>query len=175
MVIAVEREVLPKTAPQAEVQEEVSLQQVEESFVDKARTLGVNLTPLKVTELDRLSPWIGRNEQFFRVSWQRQKSLSLFGLLHFSWTRTSSGIFRQHAASKVLLPPEAEKVAEKLRPLPEIEEMVVLEERRIDPILAVRVEGEWYEAYRWWEPPVLLRDGRPVPSSARGIRMSARM
>ncbi len=173
MVIAAEREVLPRSAPQVEVQGEIAPRQAEESFIDKARALGVNLAPLKITGLDRLSPWMGRNEQFFRVSWQRQRSLSFFGLLHFSWTRTSSGIFRQHAASKVLLPPEAEKVAEKLRPLPEIEEMVVLEERRIDPILAVRVKGEWYEAYRWWEPPVLLRDGRPV--SSRGIRMSARL
>jgi hypothetical protein len=43
--------------------------------------------------------------------------------------------------------------------------MVVLEERRIDPILAVRVAEQWYEAYRWWQSPCILQDDCPLIDS----------
>jgi hypothetical protein len=82
--------------------------------------------------------------------------------LKVSWTKWGSGIFRKHPAFKVLIPLEGERAAHVLRALPEIEEMVVLEERRIDPILAVRVAEQWYEAYRWWQSPCILQDDCPL-------------
>ena len=71
-----------------------------------------------------------------------------------------------HPALKVLMPLEGEQAALRLGTLPEVEDMVVLEERRIDPILAVRVCGQWYEAYRWWQSPVILPDDCPLIASA---------
>ena len=47
-----------------------------------------------------------------------------------------------HPALKVLMPLEAEQAALRLGTLPEVEEMIVLEERRIDHILAIRVAGQ---------------------------------
>jgi hypothetical protein len=137
----------------------------EQVFTAKARVLGVEVSPLLVRKPARVFPWIGRNEEFFRVSWPKSKSLSLFGLLKVSWTRWGSGIFRKHPAFKVLMPLEGERAAEVLRALPEVEEMVVLEERRIDPILAVRVAEQWYEAYRWWQSPCILQDDCPLIDS----------
>ena len=67
-----------------------------------------------------------------------------------------------HSAIKVLMPLAAEQAALRLGALPEVEEMVVLEERRIDPILAIRVAGQWYEAHRWWQSPVILPDDCPL-------------
>jgi hypothetical protein len=137
----------------------------EQVFTAKARALGVEVSPLLVRKPARVFPWIGRNEEFFHVSWPKRKSLSLFGLLEVSWTRWGSGIFRKHPAFKVLMPLEGEWAAEVLRALPEVEEMVVLEERRIDPILVVRVAEQWYEAYRWWQSPYILQDDCPLIDS----------
>ena len=134
----------------------------EQVFIAKARPLGVEVSPLLVRKPARVFPWIRRNEEFFHVSWPKRKSLSLCGLLKVSWTKWGSGIFRKHLAFKVLMPLEGERAAQMLRALPEIEEMVVLEERRIDPILAVRVAEQWYEAYRWWQSPCILQDDCPL-------------
>jgi hypothetical protein len=137
----------------------------EQIFTAKARALGVEVSPLMVRKPARVFPWIGRNEEFFHVSWTKRKSLSLFGLLKVSWTKWGSGIFRKHPAFKVLMPLEGERAAHVLRALPEVEEMVVLEERRIDPILAVRVAEQWYEVYRWWQSPCILQDDCPLIDS----------
>jgi hypothetical protein len=134
-------------------------------FTAKAKALGIEVSPLMVRKPTRVFPWIGRNEEFFHVSWPKRKSLSLFGLLKVSWTKWGSGIFRKHPVFKVLMPLEGERAAEVLRALPEVEEMVVLEERRIDPILAVRVAEQWYEAYRWWQSPYILQDDCPLIDS----------
>ncbi len=111
----------------------------EQVFTAKAKALGIEVSSLMVRKPTRVFPWIGRNEEFFHVSWPKRKSLSFFGLLKVSWIKWGSGIFRKHPAFKVLMPLEGERAAEVLRALPEVEEMVVLEERRIDPILAIRV------------------------------------
>jgi hypothetical protein len=132
-----------------------------EVFTARARSLGAEVSPLVVSKPARVFPWIGRNEEFFHVSWPIRKSLSFFGLWEVSWTRWGSGTFRKLQAFKVLMPLEGERAAQVLRALPEVEEMAVLEERRIDPILAVRVAGQWYEAYRWWQSPHVLQDDSP--------------
>ena len=141
----------------------------EQEFFAKARTLGVQVSPLVLGKPARVFPWIGRNEEFLRVSWLKRKSFSLLGLLEVSWTKIDSGIFRKHPAIKVLMPLEGERAAQVLRTFPEIEEMVVLEERRIDPILAVRVAGQWYEIYRWWQSPLVLPDECPLITGQRGV------
>ena len=145
----------------------------DERFIAKGRSLGVNLSQLKVVKPARAMPWLGSSREFFHVSWCKTISLSLLGLLRLSWTRWSGGTFRMHQVLKVLMPLAAEQAALRLGALPEIEEMVVLEERRIDPILAVRVSGQWYEAYRWWQPPVILPDDCPLIAPSVASSMTA--
>ena len=60
------------------------------------------------------------------------------------------------------MPLEAAQAALRLGALPEVKDKMVLEERRIDPILAVRVAGLWYKAHRWWQSPVVLPDDCPL-------------
>ncbi len=134
----------------------------DERFLAKARSLSVELRYLKVGSRARLFPWVRDRDKFFPVSWRKTHSLSLFGLLRLSWTRWAGGNFRMHPSLMVLMPLPGEQAALRLRSLPEVEEMVVLEERQIDPILAVRVAGLWYEASRWWESPVILPDDCPL-------------
>ena len=136
-----------------------------ERFPAIARSLGVNVTQLKVGKRARMAPWVRDRDEFFHVSWPKTRSLSLFGPWRLSWTRWASGTFRMHPAFKVLMPLEAERAALRLGALPEVEDMIVLEERRIDPILAIRVAGRWYEAHRWWESPVILPDDCPLIAS----------
>lgn len=93
----------------------------------------------------------------------------MLGLLAVSWTKRDSGVFRKHPAIKVLMQLEGERAAQALRTFPEVEEMVVLEERRIDPILAVRVAGQWYEIYRWWQSPLVLPDDCPLINGQPGV------
>ena len=137
----------------------------DEWFPAKARSLGVDPRPLKLGNRARLFPWVRDRDKFFRVSWRKTHSLSLLGLLRISWTGRAGGTFRMHPVLKVLMPLAAEQAALRLAALPEVEDMVVLEERRIDPILAVRVSGQWYEVYRWWQAPVILPDDCPLIAS----------
>jgi hypothetical protein len=58
-----------------------ALGSTEQVFAARARVLGVEVSPLLVRKPARVFPWIGRNEDFFHVSWPKSKSLSLFGLL----------------------------------------------------------------------------------------------
>ena len=135
-------------------------------FLAKARSLSLDLRPLKVGNRARLAPWVRDRHEFFPVSWRKTHSLSLLGLFRISWAGRAGGTFRMHPVLKVLMPLAAEQAALRLRALPEVEDIVVLEERRIDPILAVRVSGQWYEAYRWWQSPVILPDDCPLIVSA---------
>ncbi len=121
----------------------------------------------------RMAPWVRDRDEFFHVSWRKTHSLPLFGHLRLSWTRWAGGTFRMHPALKVLMPLEAEQAALRLGALPEVEDMIVLEERRIDPILAIRVAGQWYEAHRWWQSPVILPDDCPLIAPPVAYSISA--
>ena len=134
----------------------------DEWLLAKAKSLGVDLRHLKVGNRARLAPWVRDRDKFFRVSWRKTHSLSLLGLFRISWLGRAGGTFRMHPALNVLMPLDGEQAALQLRALPDVEDMVVLEERQIDPILAVRVAGQWYEAYRWWQSPVILPDDCPL-------------
>ena len=52
---------------------------------------------------------------------------------------------------------EAEALRQPLSTLWEIEETAVLAEE-VDPILAVKVAGHWFEVYRWLKAPYPLSD-----------------
>ena len=67
------------------------------------------------------------------------------------------GVFDKYNADKVLLSVEAEALRQPLSTLREIEEIAVLAEE-VDPILAVKVVGRWFEVYRWLKRPYLLSD-----------------
>ena len=172
MVNAVHRSVISKVLPWRPRASDVP----GERFPAIARSLGVSVTQLKVGKRARMAPWVRDRDEFFHVSWRKTHSLPLFGHLRISWTRWAGGTFRMHPALKVLMPLEAERAALRLGALPEVEDMIVLEERRIDPILAIRVAGQWYEAHRWWQSPVILPDDCPLiaPSVAYSISAPGR-
>jgi hypothetical protein len=56
------------------------------------------------------------------------------------------------------MPVPAERLALRLKPLPVVEEMAVLVEEKVDPILAVRVAGHWFGVHRWLRRPYILCD-----------------
>jgi len=144
-----------------------ALDDTQRTFLAKASSLGVQASPLVLGKPARVFPWIRRNEDFLCVSWGKRKVFSFLGLLEVSWITRNSGIFRKYPATKVLMPLEAERAAQALKTIPGIEEMAVLEERRIDPIFAVRVAGQWYEIHRWWQSPVVLPDDCPLITAQR--------
>ena len=69
------------------------------------------MSQLKVGKCARMVPWAREHDEFFRVSWRKTHSLSLFGHLRLTWTKWTGGTFRMHPALKVLMPLEAEQAA----------------------------------------------------------------
>ena len=135
-----------------------------DDFIARAKSLGIEATPLAIERPRWMWPWLRNEGKLVKVSWSRQRSLSLFGLFILSWTSGRDGLFRRHQVDKVLMPLEGEKRANLLRGHSQVEEMVVLEDVTIDPVLAVRVEGQWLEVYRWWKSPFILPEDCPLLS-----------
>ena len=79
------------------------------------------------------------------------------GILQFTVGIPRQGVFDKYNADKVLMSVEAEALRQPLSTLREIEEIAVLAEE-VDPILAVKVAGRWFEVYRWLKRPYLLSD-----------------
>lgn len=123
------------------------------SFLAKMREVGLSPTPLTVKEkapgLSR--GWIrGVNGLFLRyITWPRKRQLRVFGKCILSWEGQGSGWFRKMALEAVKMPIEAELRSATVKNLPEVEETAVFAELRRDPILAVKVAGQWFEVYRW--------------------------
>ena len=93
----------------------------------------------------------------YRVSWSKEVSISIPGLLSFTLGIPRSGAFVKYNANKVLMSVEAEALRQPLSTLWEIEDTAVLAEE-VDPILAVKVAGSWFEVYRWLKRPYPLSD-----------------
>ena len=84
---------------------------VDEWFLARARSLGVELRHLKVGNRARLFPWVKDRHEFFPVSWRKTHSLSLLGLFRISWPGRAAGTFRMYPALQVLMPLAAEHAA----------------------------------------------------------------
>ena len=126
-------------------------------FLERAARLGIQATPLGVKPLRSGVLWFLHDADSFRVSWQKEIRISLLGLGHITLALPRQGVFTKYDVDKVLMSVEAEAPRHPLSTLWEIEETAVLAEK-VDPILAVKVAGRWFEVYRWLKRPYVLDD-----------------
>ena len=128
-------------------------------FLEAARARGLEPMPLQVRAVE--SPFLMAGERARRlveVRW-RQRLTFRFGKRTFSWTLPRAGTFYQLKPQEMVLPVQTQTKYDQSQTLPEVEEHAVFVERA-DPILAVRVEGEWFELDRWTRPVQLRHGGR---------------
>lgn len=121
-------------------------------FLRKAHELGVDPKPLVLKERS------SARQPVLRVSWRQPWELRLGSRRLLSLELTRGSTFEQHAPERLIMTVEAERLLTLLKPLPEVEKVVVLVEQRVDPILAVRVAGQWFETLRWYRRPYILSD-----------------
>ena len=131
--------------------------EIVESFLNRAAALGIHPTPLSLRPLKKGLFGMMYASNVYRVSWSKDVAISIPGLLSFTVGIPRSGTFEKFNANKVLLSVEAEALRQPLSTLWEIEETAVLAEE-VDPILAVKVAGHWFEVYRWLKRPYPLSD-----------------
>ena len=126
------------------------------AFLRVLESLGVQ--PKRLNLSKRSSGLFDRrcNDDSFFVSWSRTCQVCLFGHVLFSWNMRAMSTFDKYPAYRILAPLAGERVSLAVRQMPEVEEMAVFVERKEDPILAVRVGGDWYELYRWRSRQVVV-------------------
>ena len=129
--------------------------QIIESFLNRAAALGIHPTPLSLRPLRKGLFGMMYASDVYRVSWNKEVSISIPGVLSFTLNIPRNGTFVKYNANKVLMSVEAEALRQPLSTLWEIEDTAVLAEE-VDPILAVKVAGSWFEVYRWLKRPYPL-------------------
>ncbi len=144
-------EVFEGEAPSAPPEPEVSSL---EAFLNELRAAGIDPKPLKVEEK---SPSIweragGVNEPVYKISQTSRKEVRL-GKWSIAWTYTQSQRFIKCAVDEVRLPMTAEMHNAVVTGRTEVQEKAVFVELVNDPVLAIRVEDQWFELYRWISVP----------------------
>ena len=130
-------------------------QEVIDRFLDRAAHLGMHPTPLGLKALSNGILGFMHSTDAYRVSWRKEIRIGIPGIWHGTVRIPRQGVFTKYAADKVLMSVQAEALRQPLSTLREIEDTVVLAEE-VDPILAVKVAGRWFEVYRWLKRPYLL-------------------
>ena len=126
-------------------------------FMERAASLGIHPKPLALKQLGKGLLGLLQTPDTYRVTWRKEVRITIPGILTFTIPMPQSGVFTKYDADKVLMSVEAEAMRHPLSKLWEIEDTVVLAEE-VDPILAVKVAGRWFEVYRWLKRPYLLTD-----------------
>ncbi|MFN3974718.1 MAG: hypothetical protein ACK4K2_05540 [Dehalococcoidia bacterium] len=134
----------------------------ETRFAAKASSLGLAVRPLAMTLL-RQEPG---EPPLLRVTWQKTLTLRLLGW-QVSIALPQRGRFTFHPVDKVIGTVEAERLASMLTRMPEVDEVAVLVEERVDPILAVRIGERWHECYRWFRRPYIVTPEETMPLPTR--------
>ena len=132
-------------------------QEVIDRFLARASALGMTPKPLAVKLLGGGLTGLWETAGTYRVSWREEARVSVPGIASFTMRLPRSGVFTKYDANRVVMSVEAEAYRLPLSTLNEIEETAVLAEE-VDPILAVRVAGRWFEVYRWLKRPYVLTD-----------------
>ncbi|GBD11062.1 hypothetical protein HRbin23_00713 [bacterium HR23] len=120
----------------------------EARFLERARSMGLAVRPLALTLLRREEG----QPPLLRVAWQKTLTLRLLGW-QVSIALPQWGRFTFYPVERVIGTVEAERLASMLATMPEVDEVAVLVEERVDPILAVRIGERWHECYRWLRRP----------------------
>jgi hypothetical protein len=142
---------IPRTTQKALDQEAI------ERFLGRAARLGIQAKPLGLKALGGGLLGFLHGADTYRVSWQKEVRITIPGILSFTLALPQQGVFTRYSADQVLMSIEAEALRHPLSTLWEIQETAVLAEE-VDPILAVKVAGRWFEVYRWLKRPYLLSD-----------------
>ena len=132
-------------------------QEIIDRFLDRAACLGIQAKPLGLKALGGGVLGFLHTAGSYSVSWQKEVRITIPGILSFTLALPRQGVFTKYAADKVLMSVGAEALRQPLSTLREIEETAVLAEE-VDPILAVKVAGRWFEVYRWLKRPYLLNN-----------------
>ena len=132
-------------------------QEVIDRFLSRASALGITPKPLSIKLLGGGLMGLWETAGTFRVSWREAVRVGVPGVAGFTMRMPRTGVFTKYDADKVLMSVGAEAYRLPLSTLHEIEETAVLAEE-VDPILAVRVAGRWFEVYRWLKRPYVLSD-----------------
>ncbi|MBI4233911.1 MAG: hypothetical protein HY686_05660 [Chloroflexi bacterium] len=141
-------------------------------FLRRASELGLNPRPIT---LKALRPARGQraDTQSLRVSWTREREISLAGRRLLALQLPRRGTFDKYPPERLIMPVQAERLVTLLKPLPEVEEVAVLVEQEADPILAVRVAGHWLEVHRWWRRPYVICEEERAAAQANRARLPA--
>ena len=126
-------------------------------FLGRAAALGIQPKPLELRPLGKGLLGFLHPSDVYRVSWRGEVGVTIPGVARLTLGVPRGGTFVKYDANKVLMSVEAEALREPLSTLYEIEETAVLAEE-VDPILAVKVAGRWFEVYRWLKRPYPLTD-----------------
>lgn len=126
-----------------------------QEFLKAAQGLGLEPVALEMAPA-RARPRSALDAKPFHVSWWRPWQLRIGSWTLFSLRRARSGRFAKYTLEQAIMPVPAERLALRLKPLPVVEEMAVLVEEKADPILAVRVAGQWFGVHRWLRRPYIL-------------------
>lgn len=122
-------------------------------FQKELEKAGIGVTPLTVEEENAsfFQRWLGgfRRQPLYRITWPRKRQIRLLGKCAFSWEGQAGGWFGKATTDMVKMPIEAELRSATVKNLPQVAETAVFVEVRRDPILAVKVAGQWLEVYRW--------------------------
>ena len=132
-------------------------QAIIDSFLEKVTRLGMQPKSLGLHALGGGLLGFLHTAGTYRVSWQKEVRISIPGILSFTLALPRQGVFTRYRYDKVLMSIEAEALRHPLATLWEIEDTAVLAEE-VDPILAVKVAGRWFEVYRWLKRPYVLNE-----------------
>lgn len=127
-------------------------QAIIDSFLEKAASLGMQHQRLGLHALGGGLLGFLHTAGTYGVSWEKEMSITIPGILSFTLSMPRHGVFTKYQADKVLMSVQAEGFRQPLSRLREIEEAAVLAEE-VDPILVVKVAGHWFEVYRWLKRP----------------------
>ena len=136
-----------------------------EAFLDAARSLGLDPVPLTLVP-SRAKLHLPPGAKPLRVSWRQRWQLRIADHTLLTLSLPRSGLFGMYSLKQVIMPVAEERLALELASMPTVERMGLLVEQ-VDPILAVRVAGRWFQARRWLRRPYILSEdevtgGKPV-------------
>ena len=87
-----------------------------ERFLNRAAALGIHPTPLSLRPLRKGLFGMMYASDVYRVSWSKEVSISIPGVLSFTLGIPRSGTFQKYNANKVLMSVEAEPCASRCPP-----------------------------------------------------------
>ncbi len=134
----------------------VTIKEATLAFREKIREAGIDAQTLEVTEV---KPGMHEDAEgitarpIYRISWRRQAQ-RLLGLLTLPLGNRGSARFVKISPQRINMPPEARRRLEVAQSLGKFDEGAVflstqLADSHLHLVLAVRVQDQWLELYRW--------------------------